>query len=103
VSGIEALGFLKAMFNGDKTYDNRTEENTMKAENYLYEIEPQGRKAQVKLSGRGPGRLYGLGRLSAWRRGRRGCEQGTGAHTNGVQIGNEHRVREMTAEQSKKH
>jgi len=35
VSKIEALGVLRAMFNGDNTYDNQTEENTMKSDNYL--------------------------------------------------------------------
>src|SRR5882724_13030359 len=62
----------------------------MKAENYLYEIEPQGRKHGQAIGTRS-GEHLGLGRLSAWRWKRQGCEQGTGMHTNGLRVGIENR------------
>jgi len=88
----------QSIFNGDKTYDNRTR-NTMKSENYLYKIEHRS-QAQVSYWDE-------VWRESVTRAAVRmgwkgwGCEQGTRAHTMGVRVGNEHRDVETTVEQSK--
>jgi len=95
-----SLGFLKQCSMGIRLMIIELR-NTMKAENYLYEIEPQGRSTG-KLSGRGPGASMTRAAVRM-EEGRQGCEQGTGAHTNGVESGMGIEVREVTAEQSKKH
>jgi len=74
-------GVLRAMFNGDKTYDNQLG-NYNSAEELLIGLEPQGHRYTVAI-GRGPECIV-TGRLSAWRWKEEGLK-GTGAHTNGVE------------------
>jgi len=60
------------------------------AEELHIETRTTGSQGHVCYQERGPGASV-IRRLSTWSWKEWGCEQGTGAHTNGVQIGNEHR------------
>src|SRR5882724_6865224 len=87
----KSLGFLKAMFNGDKTYDNRTEEIQL-SQRTTYRNWNHRVTGTVMLSERGPesicnqgGCLHGGGRNghanTAQGRIQMGSKLGTGAAT----------------------
>jgi len=80
---------LKAMFNGDKTYDNRTEEIQRNRE-LLIENRTTGLQAQVsyrdKVQEASVTRAAVRMGMKGW-----GCEQDTGAHTISLRVGIENR------------
>jgi len=80
---------LRAIFKGDKTYDNRTGIYNS-AEELLIETRTTGSQGHVCYQN-GDWSISVTGWLSTWRRKGQGCEQGTGAHTIGLQVGNENR------------